>query len=532
MGYSYEMIKNILSYAVALSPDSAFPLDARAYFGSYDAAFTAAQSAKPAGSTESVYFYGQQLYVVENDVVTTYLIQTDNTLKEVGSATLGDEKTISLGEDGILSLKNFGKRYYAYVPADVVIEGTFATADELPTEGVNAGEYAKVGDTYYKYDGSAWAAAEAGFKPKTQAEHVLTEGWQAGLEPKVVAAASGDGYELAWYEPSSTTVEGLNSIVAGVQTSVSNLNDAVVANKAAAEQAVVDEKTAREAADKALDEKIGTNTSAIAILNGGAENEGSVLHTVNTVLAQLVGDGSQETIDSLTELVEWANSHSTEIIEMNNAIEKNKTDISGLATLLGTLPEGVTATTVVAYIAEAVKAEETRALAAEKALSDRLDTAEATLGGLGTAAQKNEDDFATAEQGAKADSAVQNVVASDNGYVAVDNDKVKVYELPSAKVNELGGMRPDGASIVTDENGVASVSAVDHTKVTGLDTRLSNTQQAAEENAQNYTNENAVAKASVVATAADAAASVDEASADKVASEKLILELFTWKTEM
>lgn len=530
--YSYEMIKNILSYAVALSPDAAFPLDARAYFGSYDAAYTAAQSAKPAGSTESVYFYGQQLYVVENDIVTTYLIQTDNTLKEVGSATLGDEKTISLGKNGVLSLKNFGTQYYAYIPADVVIEGEYATVDDLADVTANAGEYALVGDKYYKYDGSAWVATEDGFVLKTQAEHVLTTGWQAGLEPKVVAAASGDGYELAWYEPSSTTVEGLNSIVAGVQTSVSNLNEAVVANKAEAKADVEAEAKARDDADKALDAKIASNTSAIAILNGGADNEGSVLHTINSVLAQLVGDGSQETIDSLTELVEWANSHSTEVVEMSNAIEQNKTDISALETLVGTLPEGVTATTIVAYIAEAVKAEETRALAAEKALSDRLDTAENKLNGLGTAAEKAVEDFATAEQGKKADTAVQSVVASDNGYVAVDNDKVKVYELPTAKVNELGGVKPDGASIVTDENGVASVSAVAAEKVTGLDTKLTATQNAAETTAKEYTDKNAVAKTDVVAVAADAAASVDEASAEKVVSEKVILELFTWKTGM
>lgn len=529
-GYSYEMITNILGRAVAFMPETAFPLDARVYFGSLSEATNAAKNAKPAGSNESVYFYGQQIYVVENDVVTTYLIQVDGTLKEVGSATLGDEKTISLGENGVLSLKNFGKEYYAYIPADTIIDGTYTDASELPTENVNAGEYAKVGDAYYLYDGSAWAAATT--TPKTQAEHVLTTGWQTGLEPKVVAAASGDGYELAWYEPSSTTVEGLNSIVAGVQTSVSNLADAVAANKAAAEQDVADEAAAREAADSELNTKIAANTAAINKLNGGAENEGSVLHTVNSVLAQLVGDGSQETIDSLTELVDWANSHSTEVVEMSNDIEQNKVDISALEALLGTLPEGVTATTVVAYIAEAVKAEETRALAAEKALSDRLDTAEATLDGLGTAAQADADDFATAEQGAKADTAVQSVVSSDNGYVAVDNDQVKVYELPAAKVNQLGGITPDGASIVTDDNGVASVSAVDSSKVTGLDAKLEATQSAAETAAQEYTDENAVAKSSVVATAAEAAASVDEASAEKVASEKLILELFTWKTEM
>ena len=532
MAYSYETIKNILSYAVALSPDTAFPLDARAYFGSYDAAYIAAQSAKPAGSKESVYFYGQQLYVVEDDVVTTYLIQTDNTLKEVGSATLGDEKTISLGEDGVLSLKNFGKKYYAYIPADVVIEGTFATEEELPTEGVNTGEYAKVGEAYYKYDGSAWAATEEGFTPKTQAEHVLTDGWQTGLEPKVVAAASGDGYELAWYEPSSTTVEGLNSIVAGVQTSVSNLADAVAANKTEAKADVEAEAEARENADKALDEKIGKNTADIAILNGGTDNEGSVLHTINKVLSQLVGDGSQETIDSLTELVTWANSHNTEIVDMNNQIEENKTDISNLENLLGTLPEGITATTVIAYIAEAVKAEETRALAAEKALSDRLDTAENTLNGLGTAAKKNANEFATSEQGSKADSAVQSVVESDNGYVAVDNEKVKVYELPVAKLDVLGGVKPDGTSIGVNENGVASVVAVDANKVTNLDAKLTVTQTAAEATAKTYTDENAVAKESVVATAGDAANTVEEASAEKVVSEKFILELFTWKTEM
>lgn len=247
-------------------------------------------------------------------------------------------------------------------------------------------------------------------------EIAVRNGFQ-GTEEEWLASLTGkDGksaYEIAvehGYE--GTEEEWINDITAGVQTSVSNLADAVAANKTAAEQDVADEAAAREAADSELNTKIAGNTAAINKLNGGAENEGSVLHTVNTVLAQLlVGDGSQETIDSLTELVEWANSHSTEVVEMSNDIEQNKVDISALETLLGTLPEGVTATTVVAYIAEAAQT------------------------AAGTAAQE-------------------------------------------------------------------------------------------------YTDENAVAKSSVVATAAEAATSVDEASAEKVASEKLILELFTWKTEM
>ena len=102
MAYSYEKIKNLLSYAVALNPDGAFPLDARVFFGALGdkdnpAAGTAryaAKNAKPAGSSESAYFFGQQLYVVENDKVTTYLIQTDGTLKEVGVTTKGDGNSI------------------------------------------------------------------------------------------------------------------------------------------------------------------------------------------------------------------------------------------------------------------------------------------------------------------------------------------------------------------------------------------------------------------------------------------------------
>jgi hypothetical protein len=67
MAYSYNKITNTLSYAVALNPDGAFPLDARVYFGALGdkenpaegTARYAAKNAKPAGSSESAYFYGQ-----------------------------------------------------------------------------------------------------------------------------------------------------------------------------------------------------------------------------------------------------------------------------------------------------------------------------------------------------------------------------------------------------------------------------------------------------------------------------------------
>lgn len=530
MAYSYETIKNILSYAVALSPDSAFPLDSRSYFGSLAEATAAANGAKPAGSSESVYFYGQQVYVVENDVVKTYLIQTDGSLSEVGSKTLGDDKTIVLDkESGKLSLKSFGVKYYKYVPADVVIDGTYSEVSELPS--ANTGDYALVGSKYYKYNGTDWEAVDD-FTPKTQSEYVLTEGWKSGLEPKVVTAADGTGYELAWYEPSTTTVEGLSSVVSGVQTSVDNLNSAVEANKTDIEAKLAQEVADRKAADNILDGKITANTDAISVLNGDTETEGSVLWKINYVLEQLVGDGSQATIDSLTELVEWANEHATEVVEMNNAINKNKADIAALDTLVGDLPEGITSTTVVAYIAEAVEGEKTRAEAAEKAISNRVTVVEGKTANLGTAANENVEAFATAAQGAKADSAVQTVVAgTTNGHIAVDGNDVKVYELPVASITEAGGVKVDGSSITATEAGVISVNSVSSDKVTGLDTKLIATQTAAETTAKEYTDDNAVAKTSIVAQG-DVAADVEAGSNEKVVSEKALIDMLTWKTIM
>ena len=66
--------------SVAFNPTSAFPLDARSYFESYEAAVAAAAQAKEVGSAESVYYYGQTLVVVEDSVATLYMIQPDNSL--------------------------------------------------------------------------------------------------------------------------------------------------------------------------------------------------------------------------------------------------------------------------------------------------------------------------------------------------------------------------------------------------------------------------------------------------------------------
>lgn len=96
-----------LDFAVAFNRQTAFPLDAKSYFESLEAAQIAAASAQEAGSSETTYYYGQQIAVVESGKATLYVIQPDKTLKEVGGNILIDENAFVKGEDGKLSLLGF-----------------------------------------------------------------------------------------------------------------------------------------------------------------------------------------------------------------------------------------------------------------------------------------------------------------------------------------------------------------------------------------------------------------------------------------
>ena len=165
-----------MSMPKAINRGSAIPLDASSVYFTYDemAAYAA---------SNPIAYVGQILSLVDSEnsnQVTAYIITDEaGSLQEVGSATLGDNKTIVLDTaTGALGLKNWGVQYY-------------------------------------RWD------AETG-------EHILQvvdEGhpWIAGLEPK---ATTGEGgvIEIAWYEPSTTTIEDVSSIVSGLQSTVAGLS--------------------------------------------------------------------------------------------------------------------------------------------------------------------------------------------------------------------------------------------------------------------------------------------------------------------
>lgn len=114
--------------AIAFDRATAFPLDANAYFESLVSAKAAVKSAEEVGSKLTAYYFGQQIAVVENDIATLYIIEKatvetsidargyEGQLKEVGSKTLGDEASITLDENGVLSIYGFADAGNKCVP--------------------------------------------------------------------------------------------------------------------------------------------------------------------------------------------------------------------------------------------------------------------------------------------------------------------------------------------------------------------------------------------------------------------------------
>lgn len=88
---------------------------------------------------------------------------------------------------------------------------------------------------------------------------------------------------------------------------------------------------------------------------------------------QLIPEGAKESLDTLQEIAAWIQNHPDDASAMNAAI-------AALKTKVGDIPEGATATTVVAYIKELVDAEKVRATGAESGLDTRVNAVEAKLG--------------------------------------------------------------------------------------------------------------------------------------------------------
>lgn len=197
--YIFDVVSQTskLDWAFAFQRTGAFPLDRSSLFSSYaDAEAYARGDKTDERGLGGASYVGQpvSVYDADSNTVNLYIIEADRSLKEVGSAPLGDNASIEI-VDGRVQLKDFGVSYYAYVPATVNAE----TGEQIPSS--------------YK----------------------LTEGFKEGLEPRV--RLEGEDYVVAWYEPSGQTVDDIAAILADVQEDVSTLETAVDALKKSVGQA-------------------------------------------------------------------------------------------------------------------------------------------------------------------------------------------------------------------------------------------------------------------------------------------------------
>lgn len=187
--YILDVLKETskLDWAMPFQRTGAFPLDRSTLFSSLaDAKLYAAGNGEDARGLGGASYVGQSISVHENDAVTLYTIQPDRSLKEVGSAPVGDNLSVEVVE-GKVQLRNFGKGYYKYVP-------------KTSTE---AAKYEFVKDDFI-----------------------------SGLEPRVVRTEN--GLEIAWYQPSNEEFYTKTEVETLIKTAINDadhLKRKKVANK-------------------------------------------------------------------------------------------------------------------------------------------------------------------------------------------------------------------------------------------------------------------------------------------------------------
>ena len=165
-----------------------WPLDASSVWYSY------AEMKAYAEKADGVAYVGQILALVDetgNSAEAYIIVDQNGTLKPVGAGPLVDNKTIEIDADSeTLMLKDFGKRFYKYIPEEKNAEGAVIRPASYSLTEVSE-----------------------------------SEPWKAGLEVRV--ALEGENFVLGWYEPNPTTIEGVNNQVAGLQSTIEGVQKSV-----------------------------------------------------------------------------------------------------------------------------------------------------------------------------------------------------------------------------------------------------------------------------------------------------------------
>ena len=145
-------------------------------------------------------------------------------------------------------------------------------------------------------------------------------------------------------------------IASGEENGTISVNGAAVAIKGLAALAYKSEVAASDLA-AALKAIIDAKAKQADLDTLTGDGEGSISKMIDAAINKFATDVTDDNVvNSYKELIDWVAKHGPEATKMAGGISENKTAITDLKTLVGTLPEGATSTTVVAYITEAINA--------------------------------------------------------------------------------------------------------------------------------------------------------------------------------
>lgn len=198
------------------------------------------------------------------------------------------------------------------------------------------------------------------------------------------------------------------------------------------------------------DTEVGKVATKVDTLIGSDANKSARTIANEELASQLIPESAKESLDTLKEIADWIQAHPDDAAAMNAAIE-------ALQTLVGTLPEGITATTVVGYVTELVAAERTRADAEELSLLREIDNRYAGLSQDLNKAVENANKYADA----KGDDA--NAYAAE--LVAAEKRRAEGEELSLLREidNRCAGISQDIAGAIETANSYADARGADAT---------------------------------------------------------------------
>ena len=196
--------------------------------------------------------------------------------------------------------------------------------------------------------------------------------------------------------------------------------------------------------------------------------KGSVKKQIDDAFNEFATNVSDDgVVNTYKELIDYAATHKGEAATMAGDIAKNAEAIKTLEAYVGKLPEGTDAATVIDYINKKVESVDfSTAIATAK--QEAIDAAATDATTKATTAETNAKtyadglakNYATAEQGKKADSAVQAVeTGTANGTIAVDGEDVAVKGLGSAAYELKTAFEAAGSVKALEDGQVATNKA-------------------------------------------------------------------------